>query len=411
MRIFIIINQEFFNKKAIPDSFHEQHEQMESGDTVSDVTLCLPLPGTDDSKSIEKALSNDNIAELVILIHQYFPNKQIVRFNRIEWLNQNIALKLLKNINLLKYLTDKDFLALIIFSDDTVKYALSIPEVRERLEHFGSRIDSDLFEVILELSNENIVELLKIKKLMDCLDDKFFLDLIVSSEEAAKYALSNPDIRERLDRYNPGINNQTFDNSCAARCILTFLATDNLLSKQEVTRSKELEIYSQIWTSPGQMADPERMMKYLIAMKTPTVKIDKKSENGLSTTNEEARPVFDVSGFESQVRVAKWLEEKPPLYKYAYQLFKAVPAVDIHKIKTEAKLDENDFPVGITILLVVNRTFGCHILFGKKMSGGTFEVTDPNNGEKTKYDSIEQYLERDEDFLGVGYKLTLRKTS
>lgn len=210
------------------------------------------------------------------------------------------------------------------------------------------------------------------------------MDFAVRSNANAKIILSNEQLKNKLNNINKS-DTQTFINSCAARAIMLFLRDINKLSPEECTRSKELEIYMQIWSAPGEEADPVKIMDFF-------------NRNHIKVTGID---VCDIS--------KKWLlreigHSKTNRLAQAYGLFSVSAGKNITKHDSANEFDEDIFSSDCEGLLATKSVNGVHIVLVNK-SGDKFCVTNPFDGSKNYYASFDEFTRQDHDFLGVGYMM------
>jgi hypothetical protein len=329
--MILIVTEWQFDKESLTKYFSDEEPYL---DSVGRVTLSLFGAESD------KALTDDSITAFAELMEKYFPDKKLVKFSDVA-----------------------------------------------------------------DMSPDTAVRLIKHKKFLKHLSDDAFLKLIVSSDVAAKYALSDQAIRERLNKYEERINSQTFDKSCTARSLLIFLLREKIISDSEFTRCNELEIYRQIWSKPGDIADPQKIVEFFTAKKANPTPDKKESKLELKEMP------FEVSGFESESHSKNWLDQKDPLMQHAYTLFKAATKNKFLTLKAGEKVNEKAFPINSSLLLAVVNNVGMHIVIAHKTKEGKLEIMDPGDGKKTSYESMTKFLEAETEFLGVGYQITARKAA
>ena len=131
-----------------------------------------------------------------------------------------------------------------------------------------------------------------------------------------------------------------------------------MLTESQCTRSKELEIYRQLWSSPGEQSaislTVDSMIEQIIA------------------------PDTDPTG------------QKDQLYAFFKQ--------SMPNLRGIASPEDSDlfFPEGTTVLIVM--LGGDHIVFGTKKEG-KFEVSD--NERMTTYSGVADFISQEKQFTGV----------
>jgi len=255
------------------------------------------------------------------------------------------------------------------------------------------------------LTVEQIIILLSNAYIANALTGFLFTYLISSSDDAARFALNCPYIVERLNHIKLKPDTQTFENSCAARIILKILRECGIISAAEDTRSKELEIYSQIWDKPGKDACPQKIIEFVKSIK-------KESVRKFNITSIE---VADITQSLIQRLDAVVSENKDTNFigvanaaklKQAYCLFKAAkPDEFITVNKTDVSMNaltDQDY------LLLIERDCGsAHVFLGKKTSDGKLSVFDPKTSRENIFESFNDYMRMKKDSY-VGVNLNIR---
>lgn len=101
--------------------------------------------------------------------------------------------------------------------------------------------------------------------LQEMLDDQQSMQLVMATDNITEFVLTSvdhPELRARIDGMNAGKNMQLHYLSCAARAIMQIELDMGLISQEEYTSSKELDIYRKIWFGPGDIAIPEKIIDY-----------------------------------------------------------------------------------------------------------------------------------------------------
>lgn len=262
---------------------------------------------------------------------------------------------------------------------------------QENLKYFFEKIKSlynntnlDTQEIIFcpnknkTLSSATIELLLSNPDFVSMVNHKTFLSLIVTNDEIAIKTLNDPILKQKLDAIEPNIDTQTFENSCTARCIMKLMRDEKLLKEHEYTRSKELEIYREIWRGPDLTANSEKLISYL------------KKHN------------IETMAFELSEKAHEHLAGLGAPERATFTFFKAnVPG--IQTIKDLSSLKETDFPNNTTMLLIVLGGKEFHTIFGKKVND-KFETVDPFNGDKKDYSSFVDFANNEANFTGVYFK-------
>jgi hypothetical protein len=193
-----------------------------------------------------------------------------------------------------------------------------------------------------------------------------FLNLIVSSSKAAEVTLNTHSLCKRLCQFEKTIHDnhldlipQTFPKSCTACAVLYALKKKGLITHYE--RSTELEIYKEIWSKPGDIADPRKLIDYL------------------------KRRGLQVVGIDLKERSNNWLEKAKNLSGSAYTQFlggytlfkEATQNLQVKTIKSDIV-----FKPGDLTLLVLAYAGGTilHTVIGMQTAEDTFQVIDTENG-------------------------------
>lgn len=199
-----------------------------------------------------------------------------------------------------------------------------------------------------------------------------FTDLITSSDQVCQLVLKNKSLMELFNK-NCNISKQVFTNSCAAHSILLSLKEAGQISEQECTPSKELEIYSKLWSSPGLPADPKRILDFFLSTNKSIIGIELKGQS--ENVAKDAKLNNELNSFKE-------------LFKHRF-------------LSLEAEgLSMKSLLPGVMVLLVTHQ--GRHIMLGRKSNDNQFIVTDPDNGKSKQYTSLEDF-QNGANFSGVAF--------
>lgn len=287
----------------------------------------------------------------------------------------------------------------LVLHEDTndVLNTSSLDKIMVSIDSIPQKITLSLSD-LEKLNIDSVKTLLGNSSFIKQLSKESFLALIISSDEAAEFALNNEVIKNKLNNLEPNLYQrldilpQTFPHSCSACVILKILIENNLLNKEEQTRVKELEIYKDIWVSPGFIADPKKMIDYFCKYN------------------------LLVIGFEAGERSIDWLKKENftsestfSIANAGYSFFKQLTKNNFIEIKPGELIDESLFSENTSLLVhyVNNPQNNTHLLLGKRNSRGEFEVIDPKNGDVKTYNSFNEFYTLDEDFMGISFNVKL----
>lgn len=227
-----------------------------------------------------------------------------------------------------------------------------------------------------------------------------FSQLIVSSDELAQFALHNEIIKTKLNACRPTEDRQTFFASCAARSLMKMMHENNLLSDADYTRSKELEIYRQIWLAPGKPACPKKIIEFIRRV-SPAQHLNVICVEMTGITHQLLRDIDGV--LDGTVASNPVKSVKAAQFKSAFTLFQSC-SPDRY-IKTDV-VKENLFPGGYLLLMERNPNDDAHICLASKKVDGKFSVYDPADGSRMNFGSFNDYCqERKERYLGVSMNI------
>ena len=146
-----------------------------------------------------------------------------------------------------------------------------------------------------------------------------------------------------------------------------------MLTESQCTRSKELEIYRQLWSSPGEQSAISHIIAYCQRNNIGVVglTVDSMIEQIIA-------PDTDPTG------------QKDQLYAFFKQ--------SMPNLRGIASPEDSDlfFPEGTTVLIVM--LGGDHIVFGTKKEG-KLEVSD--NERMTTYSGVADFISQEKQFTGV----------
>jgi hypothetical protein len=303
--------------------------------------------------------------------------------------SESIIIELLSNSELLVELElneDKEFLYFVLSSPKTAYVALSQPYKKDLIAALKN-FDFSYLNNRRDYSSI-IITLLQDLDFLEVLDNDQFTNLLISSEEIAQFAIKNEAVSNKLDNIEKelysehlGILPQTFVASCTACALLFILKMKGLISDEHCTRTKELEIYTEIWINPGKSANPQKTVDYL-------------KKNGLN-----------VMGIEFVERREKIYKEASDYRKHAFHLFQQATEYNYCRINSEdlneIKLKEKD----IFLLVEDEGDPNHHLVLCLADQTDGLNVIDPFNGMKVHYESFEDYLTEKKNFMGVAYKV------
>ncbi len=256
-------------------------------------------------------------------------------------------------------------------------------KLKDSKEYPGSLLElKDSEECSDLLTDKNVIlSLLKDEKQVNKLEQEQFLELITATEETTKFALSSPCIRKKLNELPIDESVQTFNYSCAAYCILKMLSDLKLIDKSECTRTKELEIYSQIWKRPGDVANPIKIYQFL-------------EQLGL-----------DVSITEIEKRIQAVLPVIPDEMKFTYSF------IHDRKELKKASYDEKSIPTkdkSFLLIAVCEHGIHFHVMYAK-CKDDKFIVFSPS-AEETKHQaefhSFADFFTQNSQFTGLMYTIS-----
>ncbi|ASQ46371.1 hypothetical protein [Legionella clemsonensis] len=233
------------------------------------------------------------------------------------------------------------------------------------------QLDSSMVKLLL--GDPNVVELLS---------DNCFQQLLTFSEEVAEFAVQQKHLGERLNHLNTNQNQQTFPSSCAARAILLMMYHTGHISEQDCTPVKEFEIYKSIWTTPGGIADPAKLMSFLENHKLNVISI-----------------VLEDRAAET----LKNVQEKDPTLVAPYGIFKN-RSKKLQSIPTSEKYT---FPANSTALVMVSSkdVSGGHLVFCRSNKDGEITMVDPSSGETSTHKNFHEFM-KNNDNLGVHFQFS-----
>lgn len=208
-----------------------------------------------------------------------------------------------------------------------------------------------------------------------------FKKYLISSEVIIESALKNNKIKDKINSLNSKLFQQTFLKSCTAVAIMMALVEFDCLRVQDCTPSKEAEIYSSIWSSPGKEADPHKVVRYLQKYKLPISCL-----------------VFtDIT--------SKILNAEPSL-SFVYNHFLKVPTKIFKKNVHWLLRNKNIFNHSCFLIIKSNKNGTLHTLFGQDINEEEgFIVKDPGNNSSELYDSFYDYIRLNKNFTGVVFYL------
>ena len=197
------------------------------------------------------------------------------------------------------------------------------------------------FSSLEKLNIDLLKTLLGNSEFIGHLSKESFLALITSSDEATEFALNNEVIKRKLNNIEPDLYNhldilpQTFPLSCTACVILNILIENKILKKEERNRVKELEIYKDIWVSPGFIADPQKIVNYFHKYNLSVIgfEVDERSTDWLKKENFYSETTFNIANA-------------------GYLFFKQITKNNLIEIKPGDTIDESLFSEKNTSLLV-----------------------------------------------------------
>ena len=156
---------------------------------------------------------------------------------------------------------------------------------------FGPAIkDPEQFDDLMNLINES--------------DHDAFLQLIVKKARMAQLVLNSLYLSEKLNAIHASLSGrQMFSKSCMAMAIMRVLQEFNLLSSDQCNGTKELEIYTQIWSAPGKEASLPLVLQYL-QKHSVTLEVYENTENKEKFKSLKG-PVFFENKYDLEIRSSK----------------------------------------------------------------------------------------------------------
>ncbi|KTD19108.1 hypothetical protein [Legionella jordanis] len=101
-----------------------------------------------------------------------------------------------------------------------------------------------------------------VKQYLLAIGDKEFLQY-ARRPAFVQFVITDPDLANKLDYLAVDNTTQTYSQSCAAHSMMLLLNKFGLVADHEVSRRKELEIYSEIWLESGANADLSLILNYM----------------------------------------------------------------------------------------------------------------------------------------------------
>lgn len=201
-----------------------------------------------------------------------------------------------------------------------------------------------------------------------------FLQYLVADEKLAEFALKSKLITERLNKLSLNNNKQLWQFSCVAHSLLILLHEFKIIDDVEFKPAKELEIYSKIWRTPGNIADIKKVIPFL-------------SEQGFDTTPYIIKKYAD------------------PFLKNTFiaNEFKSLEALKVEPFDETKSIDTSS-----QYIAVIASEGDLHMIYAK-FKNGKLIVTNPDPMEDliTTYNTLQDCFEKNQDqFAGVIFKVT-----
>ncbi|EKD70579.1 MAG: hypothetical protein ACD_46C00485G0004 [uncultured bacterium] len=237
---------------------------------------------------------------------------------------------------------------------------------------------------IKNIQKSTVISLITNKDCLTHLNDLTLIDLIPLSEESVRYALSNSEIKNRLDKVQKNPHEQTFSFSCSAISIMNYLIETNKISKDDFTSSKELEIYSQIWKAPGEEADLNKIIQFCYKNNINIIGIDVKDFRKKYLSNEKSAPMNFMFNFFRKS------------FKNNYVQLNSSD-LNFDPFKTASKL----------LLIVESDPENTHVVYVSKSKNNNILVIDSaEEGSVKVYSCWKDLLSEQKKFTGIGLGLT-----
>ncbi|KTD06772.1 hypothetical protein [Legionella jamestowniensis] len=246
------------------------------------------------------------------------------------------------------------------------------------LKHF---LEFDI-NSLQQLSPKIVKSVLQNPDVVELLSDDCLKKLLTFSEEVAEFAIQQKHIGERLNQINTNPNQQTFPSSCAARAILLMMYHTDHINEKECTPLKEFEIYKSIWTTPGGVADPAKLMSFLENNKLNVISIVLEDRAAQTLKNAEGKDPGLVAAYGMFKNRSKNLQSIPNSEKYV-------------------------FPNNSTALVMVSSKDmpGGHLVFCRSNDDGEITVVDPSSGEANTHKNFHDFMKNNDD-LGVHFQFS-----
>lgn len=230
--------------------------------------------------------------------------------------------------------------------------------------------------------SDPLLSLLKDEKKLNKLDSQQFLELITATEETAKFSASSSNICKRLNELPIDDSVQTFDFSCAARCILKMLYDFKLIKKTEFTRARELEIYRQIWVSPGGIANPIKIFQFL------------------------AQLGLDVSITEVKNRIKDILPKIPDQMKLTYSFIQNTKELKKKSYEEEVFVPTKD--KSFLLIAVCGHGTHFHVIYAKCKDNKfiTFSPSSEEPRHTEEFNSFADFFSKNPLFTGMMYTIS-----
>lgn len=216
----------------------------------------------------------------------------------------------------------------------------------------GASIEINCFSMV---ASHHKLTLLNMPIFLGFLKDSELFDNLSNSKELAEGAVQpSTALSQRLDSIPA--KKQVFSHSCAAHSLMWALQSLGFIEEKACTARLELEIYHQIWTEPGKIADPKKLVSYL--QKYPL----------------DIRYKSDIH----YNRNVKNLLKLNPSMQTLYRAFEETSAV------LEPSAEQSDNECSYHLLVVLNG-FELHVILGKKFGNNDFTLRESGNGVEKQY--------------------------
>jgi hypothetical protein len=228
-------------------------------------------------------------------------------------------------------------------------------------------------EIIIILSTQFLVDLAYKKSVV------LFMYFALYDAGTITLVENTPYLKKLLNQANSDPDTTHFYRGCVPRALINLQRSFHMLEEKEINAFTELEIYKQVWESPGGLADIKKMLSYLFAMG------------------------FDVSVIRVESILTKVVNNNV-----------LVKSISEHFFENQMKdipIEKMDFmlPGENRFLLVHFEKWmeNLHIIFANRTHENKFIVFDPVKSV-LRYESLHEFVAQDSTFLGVLFQVNQR---